>query len=68
MQLDAVDSEGNTALHHGAKQNQAEAVKLLLQAGSNPGLQNKAGKKPMDFAKDADVKALLAGTFLMCSY
>lgn len=59
--MDAVDAELNTALHHAAKQNQIEAVKVLLQAGANPNLQNSQIKKPIELVKDAELKSIMAG-------
>lgn len=64
---------GSTPLHRavtqtgapgtaGRNQAAAEIVKLLLAAGADPALANKAGKKPSDYVKDNAMLALLAGS------
>ncbi|EAY22908.1 hypothetical protein TVAG_076550 [Trichomonas vaginalis G3] len=45
--LNAVDDEGNTALHICARNNFSFLVSLLLQKGSNPNVKNKNGQTPL---------------------
>jgi len=64
---------GSTPLHRAVTQtgapgtagrNQAavEIVKLLLAAGADPTIANKAGKKPADYVRDDAMLALLEGS------
>ena len=48
--VDAVDSGGNTALHHAARASRAKTVLSLVKAGADVKLKNGVGKLPMDFA------------------
>ena len=61
---------GSTPLHRavtqtgapgtaGRSQEAKEIVELLLAAGADPSLKNKAGKRPVDYAKDAAIADLL---------
>jgi tankyrase len=63
---------GSTPLHRAVTQTGApgtagrgqaarEIVKLLLAAGADPSLRNKAGKTPADYVSDDAVRAWLAG-------
>ena len=49
-QLDAVDSNGDTALHYAAQFEQHACVQLLLDAGANPNLLDKWGQSPISMA------------------
>jgi tankyrase len=64
---------GSTPLHRAVTQSGApgtagkdeaakEIVRLLLAAGANPSIANKAGKKPADYVKDGDIAAMLRAT------
>jgi uncharacterized protein len=61
---------GSTPLHRAVTQTGApgtagksraaiEIVRLLLAAGADPSIANKAGRKPADYAKDDTVRTLL---------
>ena len=39
-----------------------EIVALLLAAGADPGIRNKKGKTPSDYATDETIRALLAAS------
>lgn len=49
--LEAVDAEGNTALHHAAMMDAAAAAKVLLGAGAKRTTKNRDGKTPYELAK-----------------
>ena len=65
--LTAVDSDGNTALHHAAfsKNNQADFVNILLKHGASVETPNEAGVTPLHMAiagvNEPAVVALLEG-------
>lgn len=52
---------GNNALHHAARQNHTEAVKLLLSRGKKAEFtaKNFQGKTPRDYATDSEIKSLI---------
>lgn len=50
---------GFTALHYAVLIDDLEMVKLLLESGANPNIQNDAGFKPADYAAEGEVKILL---------
>ena len=52
--LDAVDHDGNTALHQAALMDAAAAAKLLRAAGAKRGAKNKDGATAYDLAKARD--------------
>eukprot|EP01089_Gocevia_fonbrunei_P012750 TRINITY_DN30_c0_g1_i1.p1 TRINITY_DN30_c0_g1~~TRINITY_DN30_c0_g1_i1.p1 ORF type:complete len:166 (-),score=54.01 TRINITY_DN30_c0_g1_i1:102-599(-) len=47
LNLDGADGLGNTALHYSAHHGYPETLKLLLDAGANPNVQNGAGDTPL---------------------
>jgi len=62
---------GSTPLHRAATQTGApgtagrgraaiEIVRLLLDAGADPSMANKSGKRPVDYAVDETLRAILA--------
>jgi uncharacterized protein len=64
---------GSTPLHRAATQTGApgtagrseaarEIVQMLLEAGADPSSTNKAGRRPVDYAKDDALRALLKVT------
>jgi tankyrase len=63
---------GSTPLHRAVTQTGApgtagrqraalEIIEILLEAGADPSIKNKVGKKPEDYARDQHIMALLAG-------
>ena len=67
---DSFDVGLNTPLHRAAEFYQIVIIKLLLSAGANPSLQNKAGFTPLHMAargghKDAVLLLLSAGKRLL---
>ncbi len=45
--IDAPDAQGETALHHASRQGQLDAVRFLLERGTNPKLTNREGESPL---------------------
>src|SRR5688500_7534245 len=61
---------GSTPLHRavtttgapgsaGKRQEAIEIIQLLIAAGADPSITNKAGRKPVDYVKDDSIKLLL---------
>lgn len=50
---------GFTALHYAVLADSKACVKALLDAGANPLVENDAGHKPVEYAKEGDIKELL---------
>ncbi len=50
---------GESPLHLAASKDHEDIVKILLESGSNPKLQNKQGQFPIDLCHDAAVKTRL---------
>lgn len=50
---------GFTALHYAVLADSYETVKLLLDAGADPLLENEAGHQPLMYAREGEVKKLL---------
>lgn len=48
---DVADAEGNTAMHHAAKEGHKKAVRALLRAHADVNLQNEEGKTPLHLAE-----------------
>merc|ERR1712086_769382 len=64
VDLDAVDSDGNTAMHMAAASSFTMIVELLIKTGAKTDKDNKMGKKPLDLASfgggvDPDLIAML---------
>lgn len=59
--LNAKDiNQGFTALHDAAQRGHVEIAKLLLLAGANPAVENKAGEVPADMTDNAELQAIFA--------
>ncbi len=60
------DEEGNTALHHAAKNDRLACIRLLREAGINLNVQNEAGKKALHVAAAGShvltIEELVGGT------
>lgn len=50
---------GFTALHYAVLIDDFEIVKLLLENGANPCLENDSGLKPVEYASVGEIKQLL---------
>eukprot|EP01092_Planopodium_desertum_P011069 TRINITY_DN50367_c0_g1_i1.p1 TRINITY_DN50367_c0_g1~~TRINITY_DN50367_c0_g1_i1.p1 ORF type:complete len:129 (+),score=11.50 TRINITY_DN50367_c0_g1_i1:23-388(+) len=51
--LNLMDKDGNTAMHHAAKMGEAHALKIFHSVGGSLIPKNYAGKSPLDLAMDA---------------
>ena len=51
--IDARDENGNTALHGAVRDNDADAVKSMLEAGASASAVNKSGTAPIHLAAEA---------------
>ena len=50
--LRATDAAGNTPLHGAAESGNADLVAYLLSRKARPSARNKAGKRPVDIARE----------------
>ncbi len=57
---DDANDMGNTSLHIAAAQGHTKILQILLDDGSNPHVLNIYKNRPIDVAKTADIKKLLA--------
>nr|GMC89005.1 BRCA1-associated RING domain protein 1 [Ipomoea batatas] len=58
--LETVDIEGDTPLHHAARGEHADVIRLLLAAGASPTKTNIYGKIPSELADtDSEAKRVL---------
>ena len=57
----AIDQNGNIALHMAVKGRHKEWAKLLVSRNGNPHLSNNNGKTPFNLAKDKEMKNILLG-------
>jgi ankyrin repeat protein len=57
--IDAQDSNGCSPLHIAVVKGQAGVAKVLLDAGANPRLKNKKGKKPLEVAENDECRELI---------
>ncbi len=64
IEVDLRDSEENTPLHHAAGWGRLENLRLLLEAGADRGLRNRAGETPLEVAEESGRRraALLLST------
>ncbi|XP_076237465.1 mitochondrial disaggregase isoform X2 [Calliopsis andreniformis] len=51
--------KGFTALHYAVLADSKACVKILLEGGANPTLENESGHRPVDYARDEEVKEML---------
>lgn len=51
--------KGFTALHYAVLSDSKECVKILLDAGADPTLENEAGHRAVEYAQYSDIKDLL---------
>lgn len=51
--VNAVDTDGQTALHVAARKGRVESAKVLLQAGSDQLIRDHDGKRSVDYARSA---------------
>jgi ankyrin repeat protein len=58
--VDGQGEGGFTALHTAAANGDEPLVRLLLEHGADPTIPNAAGKRPVELARDATIRALLA--------
>ena len=54
VDVNAADTEGNTALHIAARRHLDSVVQLLMDRGADPNAQNAGGKTPLALAAGAD--------------
>ncbi|KAJ3156714.1 Ankyrin repeat domain-containing protein 22 [Geranomyces michiganensis] len=58
--VNAIDLDGNYALHYAARARDAELVRLLLSGGrAHAAVPNKKGKRPADVCEDEDIKGII---------
>lgn len=50
---------GFTALHYAVLTDNIEVVKVLLKAGANPLIENDSGHRPVQYAKEGEIKQML---------
>jgi len=62
IEVDAVDSFGETALTHAVRQGHASLIKTLIDHGANALISNIANKKPSDCVSDPSTALSLLGT------
>jgi len=55
VQVDAVDRNGWSALHHAAFSGHAESAEVLLEFGADPARKEGQGKRPLDLALEVPV-------------
>nr|CAD7567664.1 unnamed protein product [Timema californicum] len=51
--------QGFTALHYAVLADHIEVVKVLLEKGADPSLENEAGHRPIEYARSEEMKQLL---------
>lgn len=54
-----VTFQGFTALHYAVLVDSKACVKVLLDRGADPTIENEAGHRPIDYAKEGEVKEML---------
>lgn len=68
LQVNALDSLGQTALHRCSREGNVQACRLLLSAGADPGIVSGQGYTASQLASDA-VQQLLHGEFrVLCPF
>lgn len=51
--------QGFTALHYAVLADSIACVKALLDAGANPTIENEAGHRAVEYARDGEIKEIL---------
>ncbi|XP_056386069.1 ankyrin repeat domain-containing protein 22 [Hyla sarda] len=59
VNVNAMDSGGNTALHYACKMKSQSIIPILLEAKANPLIKNKDGETSLDIAKRLKFKKIL---------
>ncbi|KAJ3178221.1 hypothetical protein HDU87_003773 [Geranomyces variabilis] len=59
VKVDAQDATGSTALHIAVASSQTAIARKLLEAGASVRMPNVHGNRPLDYAKDPELQALL---------
>ncbi|KAJ3391603.1 hypothetical protein HDU92_008952 [Lobulomyces angularis] len=59
IDVNIVDKEGSTLLHHASAYGFYETVAMLLERGASPNIKNNAGWTPSDWAYSSDIKDYL---------
>ena len=58
-ELNAVDEDGNSPMHHAVLANDFEMVKIIMAAGPDLSIQNKNLKTPLDLAQNQEMTSYL---------
>jgi ankyrin repeat protein len=61
VNLDAVDDDGCTALHHACYEGHIDLVRLLIKHGADITLKDKTNRTAMDLSKTREIAELLGG-------
>ena len=62
VDINAIDKDGNTALHKAADNTFGENVKILLELGADKNIKNKIGQLPLDVTTDENIKYLFSSS------
>ena len=57
--VDAVNNDGNTALHEAARNGEIQVVEALLNAGADKAVKDKWGKTALDLAQEENYPAIV---------
>jgi ankyrin repeat protein len=56
--INALNEDGCTALHHAVSQGHTEAAALLVKRGADATTKDRFGKAPLDYAETPELRAL----------